>query len=142
MAMSRDRVEFYLPSTYFGYAQTGMSKATCKEVLLLAFGMCGQQSSSLMSQFPTGFHIRCRPSQFARFIVYRHKMGNCINGIKDLAPDLVKPQYRDFYALVAEEVGAPRHTVSRVLEVVGVVNKFPHGSQECDLVDVSKNDAS
>ncbi len=142
--MSRDRVEFTLPNRYFGPpdTKTGMSKATCREVLRRAFGLEQEQCTNLMCRFPEGFRIRCRPSQFARFIVHRYEMGECINGIRDLEPRLVRPLDRDFYGVIAEETYMARGTVVKILEAVGVANEFPCGYQDADLVDVSKNDAS
>jgi len=37
-------------------------------------------------QTQNGFHIFCRAEDFAKFIVLRHEMGNCINGIRDINP--------------------------------------------------------
>ncbi len=94
MTASKDRVTFYLPHRYFngngGPSNTGMRRDTCVHVLHSAFGLVPGEGGwgGAISAHPEGFHIVCRPSQFARFIVYCHEAGECINGIRDLDPGL------------------------------------------------------
>lgn len=93
MSKSKDRVRFFIQHRYFqancSLSSNGMRKDTCKSVLLRAFGMQFVESETMMNKFPEGFWVECRPSQFARFIVYRNDVGQCINGIKDLKPELI-----------------------------------------------------
>lgn len=100
MTMSRDRVTFFLPTRYFtgraSRGSNGMSRSTCIKVLSKAFGPPAQHCTvggwtEVFDLHQNGFNIVCRPSQFARFIVYRHDADECINGIKDLAPVLALP---------------------------------------------------
>ncbi len=141
MAMSRDRVEFKLRDRYFqkrysGYHRGGggMERSICQKVLLLAFGIPMDESDSLMDLHPTGFKIRCRPSQFARFIVYRNEIGECINGVKDLNPKLVTPVESSLYTRISEETHESIDTVGRVLRAMGV----PDRMETSDILDVSK----
>lgn len=134
MAMSKDRVRFYLAARYFQSHRTsnGMTRDTCIRLLFKAFGMTSSQSLERMSRFHNGFWIKCRPSQFARFIVYRHQDGDCINGIRDLQPQLVEPV--DVYAQIANETGVTHDTVRRVLRAAEYVP-----TTRSDEIDVSKN---
>ncbi len=136
MTMSKDRVEFTLCERYFQSYSTkhnngGMQRNVCKSVLKRAFNMPQHESSCLMASHPNGFTIRCRPSQFARFIVYRHEMGNCINGIRDLNPRLVVPEELDLYTRIARDTNRSFNTVSLILGANGTPNR-----QENLIVDV------
>ncbi len=130
--MSKDRVRFTLASRYFqGHTSpNGMLKETCKTVLLKVFGMTHRESENLMFNQTHGFDIICRPSQFARFIILRHEMGNCINGIRDLEPKLI--EVPDMYAEIADATGVDREAVRRVLNEVGY-----KGKRELGPIDVS-----
>ena len=91
MAMSKDRVRFYLPARYFQSGQrgqNGFSAGTMQRILQRAFDMTHGESACLMDRNRLGFHIECRPSQFARFIVYRYEANEGINGVRDLEPTL------------------------------------------------------
>jgi hypothetical protein len=71
MAMSVDRVSFKLPYTVSLTSDSGKARAiigACEK----AFGMTPQQAECYMRQ---GTQIICRPSQFARFIIYRNELG-------------------------------------------------------------------
>ena len=103
MATSKDRVRFFLPPKYFSdnsrLSASTMGRSTCKRILLQAFGMDNGESERMIQNHSDGFTILCRPSQFARFIVYRHDANECINGIKDLRPEIVPKM--DVYDKVA-----------------------------------------
>lgn len=116
MTMSTDRVRFFLPKKYFQYNKStnGMLKSTCVDVLNSAFKMSCQESREIMDAHRDGFYILCRPSQFARFIVYRNDAGECINGIRDLHPEIIDPDH--FNKAVAKVAGASLREVTRVLE--------------------------
>lgn len=101
MAMSKDRVLFFLPRRYFlkeipmtGRKVNGLFCKDCVRLLHQSFGVqlgAGiDHLYKLMEANPDGFYIRCRPSQFARFIVYRMKMleatTEASNGVRNLQP--------------------------------------------------------
>lgn len=118
MTNTQDHIQFFLPARYFSRSpnpSTGMRRQTCKDVLFRAFGMGHHASASLMNKRPYGFTILCRPEQFARFIVHRNDIGECINGIKDLEPKIVAA-HDDNYGYIAEETGVGRHVVELVLK--------------------------
>ncbi len=132
MAISKDRVRFTLASRYFqgNTSPNGMLKETCKTILLKAFCMTHSESEERMFNQAHGFEIICRPSQFARFIIFRHEMGNCINGVRDLEPELI--EVPDMYAEIADATGVDREAVRRVLNEVGY-----KGKRELGPIDVS-----
>ena len=114
-----DRVRFFLPKRYFQTRVTpkGMSKGTCLHVLCKAFDMLMSESQDLMQRYPDGFHIVCRQDQFARFIVYRNDAGECINGIKDLEPELITgTKITNPYDQISRCTGVERDDVKRVLQ--------------------------
>lgn len=121
--MSDDRVKFFLHSKYYNFTnygtRNGMNMANCQIVLQKSFNIGLSESVNLFRNNPTGFTIICRPSQFARFIVNRYKFGNCINGVRDLEPELFFPTppqpQLDYYQTIAEKVGFNFVEVSTVL---------------------------
>ena len=117
MSASKDKVRFFLPhryfQTHFPLSGNGMRRDICKNILFRAFGMGREESEARMHRFPDGFWIECRPSQFARFIVYRHEDGQCINGIKDLKPEIVGPL--TLPEKIARRTGVDEHHVRRVM---------------------------
>ncbi len=135
MAMSKDRVRFFLPHRYFqNSARNGnnrMSRDTCKDVLCKAFGMSRSESDHMMRWHPEGFTILCRPSQFGRFIVYRYDTNECINGVKDLQPEVIpKP---DVYDDVSRITGVERDSVKRVATALGYSCRSPGISSQIDV---------
>ena len=158
-AMSLDRVKFYLASRYFQahHTDNGMHREVCKKILTKAFGYptgkrCASSWTQVMDRGPGGFYIVCRPSQFARFIVYRNEDGNCINGIRDLEPGLFLPKpKKDVYTRLAEMVEnrVDRHTVKRITDILGhTENSLERALRagECHededvVIEVSKNPA-
>jgi len=107
-----------------------MRRATCIEVLQKAFNMSPSESGGLMHSRSEGFEIICRPSQFARFIIYRHEAGECINGIRDLQPELVEAD--DRYTAIANSTGVHRAAVKLVLQAVNW-----QGRPDPTVIDVS-----
>ncbi len=137
MAMSKDKIQFYLPYRYYqatrGPGSNGMSRCTCKRVLRQSFDMDDQECERLMQNNSAGFGILCRPSQFARFIVHRYEADECINGIKDLRPEIVYAV--DVYQDAAHKVGISRATVLSVLRILRIED-VP--SETRGTIDVSK----
>ena len=150
MSMSHDRVKFFLPSRNFNGRQGGFSKGTMKRVLWKAFGMSERTSDGLMCENFQGFWIICRPSQFARFIIYRAETGEGINGIKDLQPELFVPEpKRDAYDLLSEAAGLGSQGFRMAKSVAGALGLteddirdklcFDSRAAEPVVFDVSKN---
>jgi len=147
MAMSKDRVKFFLPSMYFQNHHTprGMHKDICASILSRAFGMHESVWRAKMLEFPEGISIVCRPSQFARFIVYRIVEGECVNGVKDLKCSIVVPS--NPYQIVADEAGTDEAgtdeaTVAQVARALSNLTGCPISPLSINgVVDVSKNPA-
>ena len=145
MTMSKDRVRFFLGERYFRHQarrcanSSAMSRPTCQGILQDAFGIPPAISAGLMGKHPHGFHVICRPSQFARFIVLRCEADECINGVKDLSPELLDEREAArqlYYDVVADETGVDADCVAQVLMHANVPNKpiVPDGE-----IDVSRN---
>lgn len=91
MAMSKDRVEFLLRRS------DNNKKINIDDLIELITETLGlthaEARAAAVSE--TGIIIRCRPSQFARFIIRRmevgEKYGSFTNGIRELRPKLIKP---------------------------------------------------
>jgi hypothetical protein len=153
MSMSKDRIHFFLPNRYFQSIprQNGMHRETCVEVLTKAFGQMplyqrlpkrgfpGCTSwEKLMDKNSDGFTIVCRPSQFARFIYYRYKADECINGIKDLRPELVPAcDEPDELECIAAELDVSRKLVAEVACRLGHDDYCD--DEPAEAVDVSGN---
>ena len=66
MSMSKDRVRFTIPG---GYISHGKDSANYRKLLDDVFGICvGGRAWEDVT-------VICRPSQFARFLIERHKRG-------------------------------------------------------------------
>ena len=100
--------------------------------------MCFSESEGMMQQHPSGFSIICRPSQFARFVVYRYEADECINGMKDLRPVIVDAHEFDPQQEVADSVGVSKAVVMRVLAAVGFSGPFEQCRRLYDTIDVAK----
>lgn len=141
MTMSKDRVTFFLPSRYFQSgrrASNGFNRDTMQRVLNRAFGLSSCESNKLMVANPCGFTITCRPSQFARFIVYRCDVDEGINGIRDLRPEVhAERSQMDVYDEVARDLLLSRQVVKDIGDRLGFT-LLSLGSK--DSVDVSKRD--
>lgn len=122
MSMSRDRVKFFLPYRYFmnGRGSNGMAVEVCQKILLAVFDMGVSESARMMVNHPNGFWIVCRPSQFARFIVRRHEWGDCINGIRDLKPEVIDDyKEKDWSEVLGDKIGITSRAVLRVAAALG-----------------------
>lgn len=96
MSISKDRIEFEI-------RLNGSDREKLFSPFVRAFGVCFPAESSGYQK--EGFdslarfaRIRCRPSQFARFLIYRDEAG-CLNRFKELGAKIIKeqeiPQYID-----------------------------------------------
>ena len=86
MSMSRDRVRFTLTPNVLGKCWQGYS-----EVCRRAFGQ------GLQGDCTEGIDIICRPSQFARFLIYRSEAIHCrkikgCNTFNELKAELFTPE--------------------------------------------------
>ena len=145
---TNERVKFFLPARNFNGTHGGFSQMTMQGILRQAFGMTHCKSATLMARFKKGFWITCRPSQFARFIVYRAETGEGINGIKDLQPELfVLEPKPNAYVILAEAVGdISVSAAQRMADLMGITPVdirrllcFDSRAAEPVVVDVSKN---
>lgn len=82
--MSKDRVHFYFP----GQFATNEAAAVQDEAAAKAFRML---PSHVKGARQKRLEIICRPSQFARFLIYRNVMGG-VNDFKNLDARLVTPE--------------------------------------------------
>ncbi len=92
---SRDRIEFR-PGIYnSGYSYSGNTAYPSetfrhtRDALVASMGVSNSEADILVRRNQL---IRCRPSQFARFIVIRCELGIKCNGIKCLEPKLISPE--------------------------------------------------
>lgn len=143
MTMSRDRVRFFLPRRYFqphNNTSNGMWIDTCIRVLEKSFGTqdfgCFNWQTYL-KHHTDGVWITCRPSQFARFIVYRCEADECINGVKDLQPQL-QPE-TDLYTQIAKIAHVRREDVKAVLQAANYQGSFSPALNPNEI-DVSTNE--
>lgn len=102
--MSKDRVRFYVGPKYSSYGDK------IKKVLQQAFDISYQESCCLMQG--NGFWITCRPSQFARFLIYRNE-ASITNGFMDLRAKLITTQAREGEIDVGERAHQPCYSHSR-----------------------------
>lgn len=145
MAQSKDRVKFFLAPRYFQIKQTsnGMCRSTCIEILRRAFGpppgpTVGNTWATEMAKHSGGFWITCRPSQFARFIVYRCDADECINGVKDLNPTLVDAE-SDLYEELGKQFSIPRSMVRDLALALGYADGDDGHAVQQQSIDVSGN---
>jgi len=82
MAMSKDRVHFYITGS-------ASHETPLRDAFEQAFG----RECPKVSDFQDPVLIICRPSQFARFLIFRNDNGGR-NSFKLLAPELVTPVER------------------------------------------------
>ncbi len=110
--MSRDRVRFFLHYRYYDGKMGSVMKR--------AFGIDFITFQELRGVNEGGFWITCRPSQFARFMIYRDEAG-IVNGFKDLNASIIK---REQEITVAEHIAKEQRInvacVTRILDRVGV----------------------
>ncbi len=84
-------VRFHLPPRYFQSVpcSNGMARVSCLRVLYEAFGVDNDRAADILRRRSGGFDIVCTTKQFGQFIIWRHQLGHCINGVRDLAPKFV-----------------------------------------------------
>lgn len=91
MSMSHERVKFYLPKKYIELS--GMQKAMRR-----AFDVSSMDFHTVFTGSHSGRWIVCRPSQFARFLIYRAELvlrcssSSMVNGFQDLQATLFVPE--------------------------------------------------
>lgn len=142
--MSHDRVRFFISDSYYGNTR---NKDALRCTLEKAFGMgmgMGHSDNAMTGHYG-GFYIICRPSQFARFLIFRDAAG-LKNGFKDLGANLYVPGPPQFPSdRVSKKTGVPVDLVMRVLRILNmsqcdVEAAMAQGS--CDNpteIDVSRN---
>lgn len=84
MAMSNDRVRFFLTERHFCFEG--------RKLVQSAFNMTKLEISKTIRENPDGFWIVCRPSQFARFLIYRNG-SEVSNSFVELKPTLVPEKW-------------------------------------------------
>lgn len=137
MAMSKDRVRFFIGDRYFALPS---AKIMIGKVMARAFGISAMASDSWLRD--GGVWVTCRPSQFARFLIYRNEAG-ITNGFMDLHAELVAVRTDDIYDVLAAKAGVTRHEAKLVSQALS----FGSGDVEQKLrarfteLDVSKNAA-
>lgn len=152
--MSRDRVEFILPSKYFQRRETsnGMNIDTCASVLAASFGCnISYWRKILYEAGMSSVRIRCRPSQFARFIIERCDQGSCVNGVRDLEAKRILPQPElNAYEKGEELFEVPAQKLQKISRMLGwTYSDFKNAVDEAIgykmpdpmIYDVSKNPA-
>ncbi len=133
MTMSKDRVRFSLGIQYL--------QATCIDsVLHRAFGVSGKQIRKMLFCDRNSVDILCRPSQFARFLIYRND-AKITNGFKDLNPKLIDPKSSATVINVMTDAGYfDRSCLKQALRDAGI---DPYGKvepkEDLSVLDVSMN---
>lgn len=84
--MSSDRVRFEWDT----HGRTSDS-AQVEKLFWLSFGMSSYDYRKMTRNHPDGWSVVCRPSQFARFLIFRNQLG-MRNGFKELNPVLFQMQ--------------------------------------------------
>ncbi len=93
--MSRDRIEFragIYQNTYHysgNHAHPSDTHRHTREALVRTMGMTAHEADEAVRSNRV---IRCRPSQFGRFIVVRCNLGIKCNGVKCLEPKQISPE--------------------------------------------------
>lgn len=99
-------IRFFLPPHYHQapsdnpyrhhFNTNGMTRDICAEVLERAIPLKKHVGNSpriswerVLKQNKDGFFILCNDDQFGRFIAFRHLIGRCVNGIRDLDPEVL-----------------------------------------------------
>lgn len=133
----QEHVRFRMARRYFlgNSTRNGMDKETGAKVCANAFGMHVEDVKRIMAANPDGFFVLCRLDQFAHFIIERFTIGNCINGIRDLAPQLLTEERKPetLYDRVQAKFGLARHVVTNVLDFVGVEDMPIHDASTLDV---------
>jgi len=136
-----EHVRFTIGSKYF--ESYGFANAMDR-----AFGTHGavyEKMQSTARAYGTATVV-CRPSQFARFLIYRND-AQITNGFKDLNPKLFTPKPQsDAYAVFAKKVGITYDKAKEIAYLLGYGNEnglmlrvASHCSQETQEFNVSGN---
>lgn len=125
--MSKDHVRFFVGKRYF---RTTDEVTRLYTVLQKAFDISKTQSSDLILKNEEGFFVVCRPSQFARFMIYRDQEG-IPNGFQDLRVELLKTDECDEYQDIANAAEVSRTVALRVLRAAGVIEKPESPQKNC-----------
>ena len=137
---------FYIGSNY---TLSSTRRERMADVMAKAFGMAvGDALYSMDGGHDNyGVWITCRPSQFARFMIYRNDAG-IQNGFKDLKAELVEVREIDPYEVLADLARVSRGEVKAVVQSLGYGSAWLTGKLEqarrTDLgqeIDVSRNPA-
>lgn len=85
MGMSNDRVQFVLTDRH-------LETDKMRHVVARAFGLTSLNVRCMYNELnkscPTPIIIKCRPSQFARFLIWRNEAG-CQNMFQELQPKIL-----------------------------------------------------
>lgn len=109
--MSKDRVRFTIPHRRIN------SKMI--DVIHKAFGFDAHWSAEQAQENGRGLNITCRPSQFARFLIYRDEAGQQ-NLFQELGAELFVPKAADPLSEFASEHGVSRTVVLDLLTALGI----------------------
>lgn len=135
--MSRDRVRFFIGDRYFALPN---AKIKIGNVMAKAFGLSAMRVDGWMRG--DGFWVTCRPSQFARFLIYRNEVG-ITNGFMDLHAELVPARTDDVYDMLAAKAGVTRAAAKSVAQALSYGLRDVEGAMLAQFteVDVSGNPA-
>lgn len=115
--MSYDRVRFFIGN---GYCKDQYQRDSLRDVLKKSFDLGEGRSSQYMSGNYGGFYIICRPSQFARFMIFRNAAG-IRNGFMDLQAKLYVPEPKlSPIEALAEKAGVNCNTAANVASALGL----------------------
>ncbi len=98
MSMSKDLIEF----TFTTNSSTGRNDEATTRAAHRAFGV---SVATLRGHMIVNRRIRCRPSQFARFIVYRVEEGGMPDGIQCLKPKIIPAVDHSFVGVSTNQAG-------------------------------------
>ena len=144
MTKGQEYVKFHLPLRYFQSVTctNGMSRDSCLRVLCEAFDIDRNRALDTLdrNRDSGGFDVICTAEQFARFIIWRHQLGNCINGIRDLAPTFVcEAEARIDSRLIAKRTISCRTAVklSYVSQVLDALDSWSmYNDMDCSVLNV------
>lgn len=147
VAVSKDRVRFHLAPHMLQKGKCGYSN-----VMERAFGL--KRRSLSHDLICSGVTIICRPSQFARFMIYRNdaiQAGNIrgCNTFSEMNPELIEAEKPDIYSRLARATGVPREDVKKVTlalmyspdDLEDHVDNVAANNGKSTVIDVSGNPA-
>lgn len=112
-------VRFFMAPRYFdGVSSQGMNAHRYQQVCREAFGNAtGEVFIAASREHRQGFHVILPAELFARFIVARSQLGQCVNGVKDLNPEFINPpQKKSIRGEVSRSSGVDGEVVARVIQ--------------------------